>query len=60
MSKQEMNEIIDGIYFEKLGMVLTHLQEWEKKRNSVVEEVYHESISNVFMKMEKNNVEMRN
>lgn len=35
MKTGEIKEIIDGVYFEKLSLLLGNLQAWEKKKYDV-------------------------
>lgn len=45
MNPNEMSEIIDGVYFEKLSLLLGNLQTWEKSKDDMLNELYGKAIS---------------
>lgn len=59
MQKPLINEIIDDVYFEKLGTILTHLQNWHTHRNQVVSDLYRSALTDTFTRMEHNHNELK-
>ena len=40
MKQEQMSEIIDGVFFEKLSLMLGNLQTWEKQKQEAFGEMY--------------------
>lgn len=54
MNQGEMTEIIDGVYFEKLSLMLANLQNWEKRKGEIFYELYGKIIDKKIGWMEQN------
>jgi hypothetical protein len=54
MQTEQIKEIIDGVYFEKLSLMLGNLQSWEKKKEQVFNDMYGTSIESKLIKMQRN------
>lgn len=49
-----MAEIIDGVYFEKLSLMLGNLQTWEKRKADIFHELYGKTIDTKLGRLLKN------
>ena len=55
-----MAEIIDGVYFEKLSLMLGNLQTWEKRKADIFHELYGKTIDTKLDRLLKNEREGKN